>query len=130
MHRIRLHGPWEWRGVADEDPAAASRITVPVDLSNDIPIGTEFQLQRRFNTPTRLAPTDRVWIEIVNLQGELQRVTLNGQDRTITHDVGEQRLTFPVKDALQLGNLLVLTMRHKCQGPLGIMGSCELVIDE
>ena len=106
MHTIRLRGPWQIR----RDPSAlqgdAETVTLPVAISDlRIETDTPLLLERRFQRPSGLAPTQNVLV-VVDTPLELLEVTLND----VTLDPNQTR-RFPVRHLLAEHNVLSIKLR-------------------
>lgn len=106
-HRIRLRGPWEYRG---EESASPRRITMPCRWRD---LGVEastvrVQCQRRFGLPRQLDPYERVWL-VFETATAIQSVDLNA------HLLARGTATsceFDVTEFLRDRNLLTLEVSN------------------
>lgn len=114
MHAIRLRGPWECQpleraGAAGELPPAG-RTTVPGDWAQVL--GDDFvgrvRYARRFNAPSSLEPSERVWLVVEGVDHEAQ-VVLNGQPLGAMS--GPQPRRFDITAFVEPHNLLVIDVQ-------------------
>lgn len=80
IHRIRLQGPWEW-SVPNSISSQAwtwNRIRLPDEWDRLPALAEAVWFRRRFNAPTGITPTDRIWVAVTTLQ-QPTSMLLNGQ---------------------------------------------------
>lgn len=119
-HSIRLLGPWKL-SVQDTQ----QRITVPADLTDFVTSPQTVKLERRFNRPTGLTPSDRVHIEL-DYTGELLDVQCNGLTvEPVCNDAGETSIE--VGPLLQPSNQLTLSLGYGASDSLKL-DFCAMVI--
>ena len=84
MHKIRLKKPWE---KTTNLATTSVRVQVPeqppgvAPLNRESPTAVETATyRRRFNRPTGLLPTTKVWLNISEFAGRLERLSVNHQE--------------------------------------------------
>jgi beta-galactosidase/beta-glucuronidase len=114
MHAIRLRGPWECEPLERDGPAGdlppAGKTTVPGDWSQLL--GDDFvgrvRYTRRFNAPTNLGPSERVWLVVEGVDHEAD-VLLNG--RPLGTMPGPRPKRFDITALVEPHNVLHIEVR-------------------
>ena len=130
MHKIRLKKPWEKttnlaktrvRVDVPEQPQGAA--TSHIDATAAVETAT---YRRRFNRPTGLQPSTRVWLNIRDFAGRLEFLSVNQRQF--------QALDAPVEldihDALSDHNELVITLSATDGAQPSLSGDVWLAIDD
>jgi hypothetical protein len=86
MHEIRLRYPWQRFEVSEQD------LAISVNVPDDAVQSAELSLrnrqahsvtyERRFNCPTGLTESEKVYLRMEHWTGSLARLALNGSDLT------------------------------------------------
>ncbi|QDT02613.1 hypothetical protein K227x_09910 [Rubripirellula lacrimiformis] len=114
MHVIRLRKPWQ-KTAAD---GIVLRVDVPepphdFDVTRDDESVGVVDYERRFNSPTGLDATVRVYLRIDGWEGELVDVHLN--DRSLVSDVDSLQLRIDITDWVLSANRLVIRLNANDQ---------------
>jgi hypothetical protein len=125
-HRIRLHGPWEFRSL-EPDRSLACRVTIPCRW-RDTPVGNfsgRAKLIRRFGIPRVLDSWERVWLFIA---GIADPASISVNDHLLGHHTDpEQPFECETTSILKQRNQLEVEIESS--GPDGgILGEVALEI--
>lgn len=110
IHRIRLQGPWEW-AVPTPSPELAwtwNRLRLPDEWDRLPVLQGPAWFRRRFNAPTGITPTDRLYVAITT-DKTLSSVHLNGEPlprHPSSGTNGDQVIRYEMTQALAARNLL------------------------
>lgn len=130
MHRINLKGPWDYRpvqrmpGEIAKSPAGAplptaGTVKFPADWQTILgDFRGTLQFTRRFNCPTNLEATDKVYLVLDGVGGTAE-IKLNQQPVGTVREP-DHTARFDVTAALRLHNLLEITINWN--GPATELG--------
>jgi hypothetical protein len=146
MHIIRLRGPWHVEPVCrfvprmvgghderTDDLPAAARPMMPADWGDTL--GRDFlgrvRYHRNFNSPTGLAPGDKVWLVV---EPPRSRATVHLAGNLLGEvKQGEPPARFEISPLLAIHNRVDVVVEHAVldpdHGPGGLVGEVRLEIE-
>ncbi|MCG8651359.1 MAG: hypothetical protein MI861_16080 [Pirellulales bacterium] len=123
MHSIRLRAAWQ-KQIAGQ--AESRRVDVP-EPDGENPPGGAMQAcyRRRFNLPTGLAESDRVYLSLDGWSGQLTSIKLNGLPLPVPQPPARIEIT----SRLRRHNQIELTLAAAERRPPRLSGEVLLLIE-
>ena len=123
MHVIRLRRPWE---KARPDGSQASRIDVPEANDASADPQAAYRYCRRFNTPSGLSASNRLYLRIDGWRGRLESATIN--DHPLV--VASSRINADITALVQTHNQITLVLAGHSGQSASLNGEVTLAIED